>query len=136
MFEKTVAALVSLTALILVAGPSIVAGQEAVSEVPEIMVAAVTKLPEGPRPARQEDNCSNSLIDPKTAAGRLVQQRGWGVMSEVGIGDYQLVSFAGEFIPGTSGSCAIRQGTSVCSKAPVSRRSSTPQARPTRSSVS
>jgi hypothetical protein len=85
-------------------------GQGVVSEVPEIMVANATKLPEGPHPTRNDDNCSFDILEAATEAGRYVQQRGWGVLSEVPIGDYQLVSFAGEFIPGTSGSCAIRQG--------------------------
>lgn len=84
--------------------------QEVVSEISEIMVAKATKLPDGPSPAKQDDNCSSDFLDPTTEAGRYVRQRGWGVLSEVSIGDYQLVSFAGEFVPGTSGSCAVRQG--------------------------
>jgi hypothetical protein len=85
-------------------------GQQVVSEVPELIVAKATKLPEGPHPAKADDNCSGDFVTPATEAGRHVQQRGWGVLSEVAAGDYQLVSFAGAFIPGTSGSCAIQQG--------------------------
>lgn len=99
-----------LLSLVIFSSPWAIVAQEAVSEVPEIMVAAVTKLPQGPGPVRKDDNCSTSLVEPETAAGRIVQQRGWGVLSEFEIEDYSLVSFAGEFIPGTSGSCAIRQG--------------------------
>jgi hypothetical protein len=81
-----------------------------VSELPAIMAAKATKLPEGPRPDRAADDCSSYFPEPTTEAGRYARQRGWGVISEVPIGDYNLVSFAGEFITGTSGSCAIRQG--------------------------
>lgn len=98
---------VGLAAIFLtVAAPA----QEVLSEVPEILAAKASKLPEGPHPKKTDDNCAMDFADPKTDAGRLVLQRGWGVLSEARIGDYHLVSFAGEFIPGTSGSCAIRQG--------------------------
>jgi hypothetical protein len=110
MLRTKIAMMVTLASAVSTMAWSTVCGQEAMSELPEIMAAAVSKLPEGPRPAREDDNCSTSLIDPETDAGRLVQKRGWGVMSEVAIGEYQLVSFAGNFEPGTSGSCAIQQG--------------------------
>ena len=84
--------------------------QGAISEIPEIMIAAVSELPQGPGPTRENDNCASSFIEPQTTAAQLVERRGWGVLSEVEMGDYSLVSFAGEFIPGTSGTCAIRQG--------------------------
>lgn len=91
-------------------GHGVAIGQEVVSEVREIRAAEVSTLPEGPYPSKSDDNCSGDFTEPTTDAGRYVQQRGWGVLSEVGIGDYQFVSFAGEFIPGTSGTCAVRQG--------------------------
>ncbi len=88
-----------------------VAGDVAVSsQVREILVTSITKLPMGPRPQRQDDNCHNRIIEPTTAAGRYAQDRGWGVISEISVGRYDLVSFGGEFIGGTSGTCAIRQG--------------------------
>lgn len=108
MKSNVLVAIVILSATI--SGPSAAFGQEAVSDVPAIRAVAVTKLPEGPYPRRQNDNCATNYLDPETEAGREVQQRGWGVVSEVRVGDYQLVSFAGEFISGTSGSCAIQQG--------------------------
>jgi len=83
---------------------------EPMSEIPEILVAPLTRLPIGPNPAGETGNCSGVSIEPETDAGRIVQQRGWGVLSEVVMDDRTLVSFAGEFIPGTSGSCAMRQG--------------------------
>ena len=78
-------------------------------EVAGFSASSLTKLPEGPHPVRQDDNCSTDIIVPTTAAGRYVEQRGWGVISETRLGRYQLVSFGGIFIPGTSGSCAIEQ---------------------------
>jgi len=101
---------VAATGLTTAVAPASAMAQEVVSEISEIMVAKATKLPDGPSPAKQDDNCSSDILDPTTEAGRYVRQRGWGVLSEVSIGDYQLVSFAGEFVPGTSGSCAVRQG--------------------------
>jgi hypothetical protein len=93
-----------------ISAPTTVLAQEVVSEVSEILAAKATKLPEGPHPKKGDDNCAYDFADPKTEAGRYVLQRGWGVLSEATIGGYQLVSFAGEFISGTSGSCAIQQG--------------------------
>lgn len=88
-----------------------VAGDVTVSsQVPEILAASISKLPTGPRPQRQDDNCQNRIIEPSTPAGRFVEDRGWGVTSEVSVGRYQLISFGGKFIGGTSGTCAIRQG--------------------------
>lgn len=88
-----------------------VAGDVAVSsQVREILVTSITKLPVGPRPQRQDDNCHNRIIEPTTAAGRYAQDRGWGVISELSLGRYDLVSFGGVFIGGTSGTCAIQQG--------------------------
>lgn len=78
-------------------------------EVAGFSASNLTKLPEGPHPVRQDDNCSTDIIVPTTAAGRYVEQRGWGIISEIRLGRYQLVSFGGIFIPGTSGSCAIEQ---------------------------
>ena len=109
-FTARVRALCIAFAVFAPLGQGVAIGQEVVSEIPEIMATDATRLPEGPHPKKNDDNCSGHFSDPTTEAGRYVRQRGWGVLSEVGIGDYELVSFAGEFIPGTSGSCAIRQG--------------------------
>ncbi|MBL8597369.1 MAG: hypothetical protein JNL14_06490 [Devosia sp.] len=104
---RALAAIVAVSAVFVT---TMVMGQEVVSELPDIKAAKVTRLPEGPHPEKQDDNCSSDFAEPTTEAGRYVLDRGWGVLSEVPIGDYQLVSFAGEFVPGTSGSCAVRQG--------------------------
>ena len=110
VWMKLSPAALTLVGLSFMLVPAIAFGQEVVSDIPNIMAAKATRLPEGPRPARDGDNCSSYFPEPTTEAGRYAQQRGWGVISEVPIGDYHLVSFAGEFVTGTSGSCAIRQG--------------------------
>jgi hypothetical protein len=101
-----------LPALLILALPASASGQEVevTSEVPTILATSLSDLPEGPGPQRQNDNCDNTFKAAKTEAGRYVEERGWGVMSEEPVGPFQLVSFGGEFIPGTSGSCAIHQG--------------------------
>jgi len=100
---------ISLSGAICICAGAIQA-QEIVSEVPDIMVAAAIKLPKGPGPFHALDNCGASILDPETLAGRLVQLNDWAVLSDVQINDFSLVSFAGELIAGTSGSCEIRQG--------------------------
>lgn len=89
--------------------PGIALGQVAVSDLPEILVAETHRLPEGPLAAGGAEDCAGNFDAPKTAAGKFVQKHGWGVVSEAALGRYQLVSFAGAFIAGTSGSCAIAQ---------------------------
>lgn len=84
-------------------------GDDVVSRVHKILVAKTVTLPEGPHPG-SGDSCIANFAQPKTAAGKAVQARGWGVMSEEQVGGYQLVSFGGEFVPGLSGACMVHQG--------------------------
>lgn len=84
-------------------------GDEFVSRIPKILIAKTPTLPEGPHPGTG-DSCMANFAQPTTAAGRAVQARGWGVMSEETVGRYQLVSFGGEFVPGLSGACMVHQG--------------------------
>lgn len=79
------------------------------SEVPAILATPLASLPKGPD-AAAHDSCGNRIIEPQTAAGRHVAERGWGVVSEIALGSFQLVSFGGAFAAGTSGSCAIHEG--------------------------
>ncbi|WP_449395675.1 hypothetical protein [Devosia riboflavina] len=95
--------------LMVIAGPGVALAQVAVSDLPEIVVTETTKLPEGPFSTSGNDDCQGNYAEPETEAGLYVQEHGWGVISEATLGDYQLVSFAGEFVTGTSGSCAIEQ---------------------------
>lgn len=102
---KTASLVASLLAL---ATPGIALAQVVVSDMPTIMATETTKLPEGPY-ASNGDECQGNYAEPATAAGKNVAEHGWGVISEATLGDYQLVSFAGEFVTGTSGSCGIAQ---------------------------
>lgn len=107
-FSKIRAA--SLAAGLLAIGtPGMALAQVAVSELPEIMVTETSKLPEGPFSTDGNNDCQSNYSEPETGAGLYVQEHGWGVISEATLGDYQLVSFAGEFLIGTSGSCAIEK---------------------------
>jgi hypothetical protein len=81
----------------------------ATSRVSTFLVSMVGKLPIGFF-RQEQDACMTAAIDPTTPAGRYVRDHGWGVIAEQPIGSLQLVAFAGEFIEGTSGTCAIRQG--------------------------
>lgn len=80
------------------------------SKVLELLVAGITKIPVGPYPELRDDMCKWFRLEPKTIAGIELQRLGWGVMSEISLGPYQFVSFAGEFNSGTSGMCQREQG--------------------------
>tara|TARA_B100000767_G_C19744135_1_gene527643 strand:- start:204 stop:1001 length:798 start_codon:yes stop_codon:yes gene_type:complete len=80
------------------------------SKVLELLVAGITKIPVGPYPELRDDMCKWFRLEPKTIAGIELQRSGWGVMSEISLGPYQFVSFAGEFNSGTSGMCQRKQG--------------------------
>lgn len=110
MTSLSIIRVASLAACLLVmATPGIALAQVAVSELPAIMVTETTKLPKGPLSADGNHDCQGNYAEPETAVGLYVQEHGWGVISEATLGDYHLVSFAGEFLTGTSGSCGIEQ---------------------------
>lgn len=102
---KALSAMVGLFAL---ATPSLALAQVVVSDLPDIMASDTSTLPEGPYVGGGDD-CRGNYSAASTPAGQYVEDHGWGVISEVTLGDYQLVSFAGEFLNGTSGSCSIEQ---------------------------
>jgi hypothetical protein len=69
------------------------------------------KLPKGPGlEVADGDFCARLVIKPASAAGKFIAGRGWHVTSEAVIGRYEVVSFAGKFEEGTSGSCHISEG--------------------------
>ncbi|WP_346245813.1 hypothetical protein [Sphingomonas rustica] len=80
------------------------------SKISGLMISASGDLPKAPAEAGARDDCAHLLSDPKTAAGREVAERGWGVTGEAKVGDYQAVSFVGSFERGTSGSCLLGKG--------------------------
>ncbi|MEE4451562.1 hypothetical protein [Novosphingobium resinovorum] len=80
------------------------------SEVRELAFDPVSQLPKAPASAASRSECAGQVIDAKSAAARVVAEAGWGVTGEAKVGAYQLVSFAGSFEPGTSGSCFVSKG--------------------------
>lgn len=80
------------------------------------MVAGVkfrllNKLPSAPASAKvREGSCLNFLVEPVSPAGKLVTTAGWIVTSELPLGPYEAIAFAGAVEPSTSGTCAISQG--------------------------
>ena len=71
---------------------------------------SATELPAGPGAASHAEQCPGFTIEPVSAAGKRVQKLGWPVLSEAMLGRFRLVSFAGAFESGTSGSCMISRG--------------------------
>jgi hypothetical protein len=80
------------------------------SEVRGVAFDPMSQLPRAPASAASRSECAGQVIDAKSAAAREVAEAGWGVTGEAKVGDYQLVSFAGSFEPGTSGSCFVSKG--------------------------
>ncbi|WP_175006889.1 hypothetical protein [Burkholderia lata] len=80
-----------------------------VSELKDIRMKALTSLPRAASPV-DRDSCSQLAIQPKSAAAKLVAAQGWAIMSDVPLGPYRAVSFAGQMEPATSGTCSITQG--------------------------
>ncbi len=70
----------------------------------------LAQLPSGPGDASDADACPGFALEPTSPAGKQVQKLGWPVIGEARLGRYQLVSFAGLFESGTSGSCTISRG--------------------------
>ncbi|CAB3764102.1 hypothetical protein B7G54_26030 [Burkholderia puraquae] len=80
-----------------------------VSELKDIRMKALADLPGAASPV-DRDSCPQSVIQPKSAAAKLVAAQGWAVMSDVPLAPYRAVSFAGRMEPATSGTCSITQG--------------------------
>jgi hypothetical protein len=82
----------------------------AVSKVKGVKFALLDKLPPAPASAKvREGACLNFVADPISPAGKLVEAASWAVTSELTLGPYEAVAFAGAMEPSTSGTCAITQ---------------------------
>lgn len=81
-----------------------------VSELKDIRVKALTGLPKAGGSASDRNGCPWRVLEPKSPAARLVTAQGWAVMSDVPLGSYRAVSFAGQMQAGTSGTCHITHG--------------------------
>lgn len=80
------------------------------SRVAGLEIVALTELPAAPAERGDRETCSHKLVQPETTAGRLVADKGWAVTREAAFHGLTAVTFAGGFIPGTSGTCAFVDG--------------------------
>ncbi|NTX46257.1 hypothetical protein HT749_22935 [Burkholderia cepacia] len=80
-----------------------------VSELKDIRMKPLANLPMA-GDAIDRGDCSQLVIQPKSAAARLVAAQGWAVMSDMPLGPYRAISFAGQMEAATSGTCSITQG--------------------------
>ncbi|RKP46026.1 hypothetical protein D7S89_18820 [Trinickia fusca] len=78
------------------------------SDIPGATLTALANLPRSPESGSPDEYCKGS--SPVSAAAKLVAGRGWIVTSEAQLGQYQVVTFASGFEPGTSGMCFTRNG--------------------------
>lgn len=81
-----------------------------VSELKDIRMKALTNLPTAGGSASDRDSCPQLVIQPKSPAAKQIAAQGWAVMSDVPLGSYRAVSFAGQMEAATSGACNITQG--------------------------
>ncbi len=81
-----------------------------VSELTDIRMKALANLPKAGGSASDRDDCPQRVIQPKSAAAKLVAAQGWAVMADVPLGSYRVVSFAGQMQSATSGTCNVTQG--------------------------
>jgi hypothetical protein len=80
------------------------------SDLKDIRMKAIASLPKAGGSAEDRNGCSLRVIQPKSAAAKVVAAQGWAVMADVPLGSYRAVSFAGQMEAGTSGTCTITQG--------------------------
>lgn len=97
-------------ALALAAGAAGAEGPRLASQVPGIAVLPLTELPAAPAATGERQYCSHLFTDPETEAGRAVRGKGWEVTGEVPLGPWTAVSFVGDWLPSTSGTCDLIEG--------------------------
>ena len=74
---------------------------------------AIKSIPNGPHPDVSKVPCAWFSVptdDQKFSISRSIQNKGWGILSEVRLAKYHLIAFAGSFSAGTSNTCSISQG--------------------------
>ncbi|MGN8190647.1 hypothetical protein ACTJLD_32145 [Burkholderia sp. 22088] len=91
------------------AAQTTVSAPRVVSELKDIRMKPLANLPMAGS-ANDRGDCSQLVIQPKSAAARLVAAQGWAVMSDMPLGPYRAISFAGQMEAATSGTCSITQG--------------------------
>ena len=80
------------------------------SQVPGLVITAMSELPAAPAAVSDMEYCGHFFIEPQTAGGKAVQAKGWHVTAEQPLGAYTAVSFAGKAEPATSGACILTEG--------------------------
>ena len=73
---------------------------------------AIKSIPNGPHPDVSKVPCAWFSVptdDQKFSISRSIQNKGWGILSEVRLAKYHFIAFAGSFDGGTSGICRISQ---------------------------
>ena len=73
---------------------------------------ATKSIPNGPYPDVSKVPCAWFSVptdDQKFSISRSIQNKGWGILSEVRLAKYHFIAFAGSFDGGTSGICKISQ---------------------------
>jgi len=73
---------------------------------------AIKSIPNGPYPDVSKVPCAWFSVptdDQKFSISRSIQNKGWGILSEVRLAKYHFIAFAGSFDGGTSGICKISQ---------------------------
>jgi len=69
-------------------------------------------IPNGPYPDISDGPCAYFTVpidDQKFSISRSIQNKGWGILSEVSLAKYHFIAFAGSFSGGTSSTCSISQ---------------------------
>ena len=72
----------------------------------------IKSIPNGPYPDVSKVPCAWFSVptdDQKFSISRSIQNKGWGILSEVRLAKYHFIAFAGSFDGGTSGICRISQ---------------------------
>jgi hypothetical protein len=72
----------------------------------------IKSIPNGPYPDVSKGPCAWFSVptdDQKFSISRSIQNKGWGILSEVRLAKYHFIAFAGSFDGGTSGTCSISQ---------------------------
>ena len=72
----------------------------------------VKSIPKGPYPDVSKGPCAWFSVptdDQKFSISRSIQNKGWGILSEVRLAKYHFIAFAGSFSRGTSSTCSISQ---------------------------
>lgn len=90
--------------------PASAAPMRVQSDLKDIRMRALAALPRAGGSASERDGCPWRVIQPKSAAARQVAAQGWAVTSDLPLGAYRAVAFAGLMEPATSGTCNITQG--------------------------